>query len=181
MSLIDLAESMAGLKGKMISGGNIPLPEFKNVAFAFATPGMSDPDLGLVDSGFLMKGECYLMGQLLGSTLTSVGPSGIKLDDKIGDIDLQILKLKNNEMKLDIGFTQAPDFFISSEFDFLGVTQKAKVSFDDGIYQMTIIDKVASIWESEITFGYGIDPEAKGAPDIFIEGVIKEDMFGYLQ
>ena len=39
---------------------------------------MSDPDLGLVDSGFLMKGKCFLLGQELGSTLVSVGPSGIK-------------------------------------------------------------------------------------------------------
>ena len=57
----------------------------------------------------------------------SVGPSGIKLDDEIADIDLKILKLKNNVMKLNVGFTAPPSFLISSDFDFLGVTQKADV------------------------------------------------------
>ena len=46
---------------------------------------------------------------------------------------------------------------------------------------MTIVDKIGNIWESEITFGFGFDPDAKGAPDIFIEGFIKEDMFDYLK
>ena len=71
---------------------------------------------------------------------------------------------------------QLPSFLISSDFDFLGVTQKADVSFNDGIYEMTIVDKIGNIWESEITFGFGFDPDAKGVPDIFIEGLIKEDM-----
>ena len=179
--LIELAETMAGGDAKALFGDNIPLPEFKDVAFAFATPGMSDPDLGLVDSGFLMKGKCFLLGQELGSTLVSVGPSGIKLDDEIADIDLKILKLKNNVMKLNVGFTAPPSFLISSDFDFLGVTQKADVSFNDGIYEMTIVDKIGNIWESEITFGFGFDPDAQGVPDIFIEGLIKEDMFDYLK
>ena len=123
----------------------------------------------------------FPLGQELGSTLVSVGPSGIKLDDEIADIDLKILKLKNNVMKLNVGFTAPPSFLISSDFDFLGVTQKADVSFNDGIYEMTIVDKIGNIWESEITFGFGFDPDAQGVPDIFIEGLIKEDMFDYLK
>ena len=61
------------------------------------------------------------------------------------------------------------------------MTQKADVSFNDGIYEMTIVDKIGNIWESEITFGFGFDPDAQGVPDIFIEGLIKEDMFDYLK
>ena len=41
--LIELAETMAGGDAKALFGDNIPLLEFKDVAFAFATPGMSDP------------------------------------------------------------------------------------------------------------------------------------------
>ena len=38
--------------------------------------------------------------------------------------------------------SQLPSFLISSDFDFSGVTQKGDVSFNDGIYEMTIVDKL---------------------------------------
>ena len=44
-ALIDIAERMAGGDGEIMTHADLPLPQFKNVMFAFATPGATDPQL----------------------------------------------------------------------------------------------------------------------------------------
>ena len=64
----------------------LPQPEFKNVKFAFVTPGATDPDLKIQGEGVALKGIMSWLGKDLGSIDMAVGPKvGIKVDGTIGD------------------------------------------------------------------------------------------------
>ncbi len=175
LDLLTLAENMAGIDKALVPADNIPLPAFKNVEFAFANPGINDPDLGLVDSGFLLKGEMDLFEQKMGSAFVSAGPQGIKMDGDVADINLRGIKLKNNRMKINLGYTSPPVFEIDTGFDFLGVQQKTSVIFNSGIYEIKIQQNLAKIWEADVMFGYGFDLSDDGVPDVFLEVFFKDD------
>lgn len=179
--IIEIAESMAGGKAKLLTDKDLPLPEFKDVIFAFATPGMSDPQLGLVGDGFALGGELFFLGRELGKVNMSAGPSGINMDAKVDPIDLKVLKLDKNTMKFDLGFTSAPKLEIDSEIEFLGAKQTVLVGFDKGMMEFGFEDKIGGgIWDSKINLGLGINDAKGDAPDIFVEGEIKSDFFKWL-
>jgi hypothetical protein len=72
------------------------LPEFKNVKFAFVTPGAEDPDLNINGEGFAMKGALEWLGHEFAAVNVSVSPTtGIFAEEKIDDINLGPLHLKN--------------------------------------------------------------------------------------
>jgi hypothetical protein len=181
-ALIDIAERMAGGGEKILPPNDIPLPEFRDVTFAYATPGASDPQLGLVGSGFKLGGELYFMGHELGKADISAGPSGVKMDASVDPIDLKILKLEKNQLKMDIGFKSLPKLEIDSQIEFLGAKEDVLVKFDKGMVDIGFEAKIGGgIWDSTINLGYGVDGAAKGVPDIFIEGKVKSDFFAWLK
>ncbi len=93
---VQVATDLSKKAGLGISGTDIeaistmmnglPQPEFKNVKFAFVTPGATDPDLHIVGEGVALKGIMSWLGKDLGSIDMAVGPKvGIKVDGTIGD------------------------------------------------------------------------------------------------
>lgn len=179
--IIEIAEGMAGGKAKVVTDKDLPLPEFKKVTFGFATPGMSDPQLGIIGDGFLLGGEMFFLGRELGSVNMSAGPSGINMDAKVDPIDFKVLKLDKNTMKFDLGFTEAPKLSIDSEIEFLGAKQTVLVGFNKGMMDFGFEDKIGGgIWDSKINLGLGVNDAAGDAPDIFVEGQIKSDFFKWL-
>ena len=182
-AMIEIAERMAGGGAKILPPDNIPLPEFRDVSFAFATPGASDPQLGLVDSGFKVAGNLFFLGRELGKADISAGPSGIKMDASIDPIDLKLLNLIKNNLKLDLSFTELPVLAMTSEIEFLGLKEDASISFNEGIVDIGIEQKIGGgIWDSKISFGFLADQLDKGGmPDIFLEGSIESDFFAWLR
>ena len=187
--IVKLATSMAnaGLKAGEAAAGktpppkveiaipsNIPLPDVKNLEFAFATPGSTDPDLGLTNPGVLMKADLYLGNFELGSTVTSVGPSGIYLNDKIADIKLDGLVLKNNQITLDIGYLKPPEFKIDTMIDFFGVEEKAEVKFKEGIFEIVLQQKIHDLFEADFLLAFGVDVHDGGMPLVYMAGQVSE-------
>ena len=187
--IVKLATSMAnaGLKAGEAAAGktpptkveiaipsNIPLPDVKNLEFAFATPGSTDPDLGLTNPGVLMKADLYLGNFELGSTVTSVGPSGIYLNDKIADIKLDGLVLKNNQITLDIGYLKPPEFKIDTMIDFFGVEENAEVKFKEGIFEIVLQQKIHDLFEADFLLAFGVDVHDGGMPLVYMAGQVSE-------
>ncbi|MGJ3259175.1 MAG: RICIN domain-containing protein [Rhodospirillales bacterium] len=181
-AVIDVAERLAGGKAKINVTKDLPLPEYRDVTFAFATPGVSDPQLGLIGSGFMLAGELFFLNRELGKVNLNAGTTGINMDAEIDPIDFKVVKLDKNTMKLDLGFKSLPKMEIDSEIEFLGAKQTVLASFEEGMMRMEFDDKIGGgIWESDITLGMGIDAAHSAEPDIFIEGLIKEDFFAWLR
>ena len=179
--LVKLAEAMADAGKSINIPSTIPLPEIKDLEFAFATPGTTDPDLGLTNPGVLVKGDIYLAGQELGSTVTSVGATGLYMKDKIADIKLDGLQLKDNSMTLDIGYTKPPEFKIDTNFDLFGVSQKAEVTFEEGIFEIDLKQKLVGLYDSDLLLAFGFDGHHGGAPSIFVEGQINEGLDSWVE
>lgn len=180
--IIEIAESMAGGKAKILTDKDLPLPEFKDVTFAFATPGMSDPQLGLIGDGFMLGGELFFLGRELGKVNMSAGPTGVNMDASVAPIDFKVVKLDKNVMKLDLGFKSLPKLAIDSEIEFLGAKQTVLVGFDKGMMDFGFEDKIGGgIWDSKINLGLGVNDAKGNAPDIFVEGEITSDFFKWLR
>ncbi|MFP6637847.1 MAG: RICIN domain-containing protein, partial [Nitrospinaceae bacterium] len=181
-AIIDIAERMAGGGANILPPNDIPLPEFRDVVFAYATPGATDPQLGLVTDGFMLSGELFFMGRELGKVDLHAGKSGVKLKAEIDPIDLKVIKLDKNKMDFELGFTSLPKLEIDSKIEFLGAEQDVTVKFDKGMVNMEFEEKIGGgIWDSKINLGFGFDPAHSGVPDIFIEGEVKEDFFAWLR
>ena len=99
-----------------------------------------------------MKADLYLGNFELGSTVTSVGPSGIYLNDKIADIKLDGLVLKNNQITLDIGYLKPPEFKIDTMIDFFGVEENAEVKFKEGIFEIVLQQKIHDLFVTRYVF-----------------------------
>ena len=172
--LVTLAENMAGEGGKIDIPSTVPFPDFKNLEFAFATPGATDPDLGLNNPGLLLKGELYLGDMELGSTITEIGPNGIYINDQVADIELEGIKLDGNEITIDVSTTKLPEFKIDTNIDFYGVKQAAEIKFDGGIYEVEISQKIEGLFEADYTFAYGFDVGKSGMPTVYLAADVKE-------
>ncbi len=180
--IIEIAEQLAGGKSQISISNDLPLPEFRDVTFAFATPGVSDPQLGLIGSGFMLNGELFFLNRELGKVDLNAGKSGVKMDASIDPIDFKVIKLEKNTMNLDLGFKSLPKLEIDSEIEFLGAKQTVLAKFEKGMMNMTFEEKIGGgIWDSKFTLGLGVDAAHHDEPEIFVEGVIKEDFFAWLR
>ena len=116
----------------------------------------------------MLKAELYLGNFELGSTVTSVGPSGIYLNDKIADIKLDGLVLKNNQITLDIGYLKPPEFKIDTMIDFFGVEEKAEVKFKEGIFEIVLQQKIHDLFEADFLLAFGVDVHDGGMPLVYM-------------
>ncbi|MBI5625306.1 MAG: ricin-type beta-trefoil lectin domain protein [Elusimicrobia bacterium] len=148
-ALLDVAETLMKVPGQL---SKLPVPYFniKNAKLAFTTPGATDPDLGLVNEGFAFAGTFNFMGQDLGSITGAGGPtSGITFKGKISDIDLEVLKFKNNDV--DISINLDPKFIINSDVNLLGGTQRVKLDIEPPHFEFDIVEKLGVFGDADLT------------------------------
>ena len=168
------AKKTSSNKMGMTLPDNIPLPDLKNIEFAFATPGSTDPDLGLTNPGALMKADLYLGNFELGSTVTRISPDGIYLYDKIADIKLDGLILEDNLITLDISYVKPPEFKINTMIDFFGVREKTMVKFKQGIFEIALKQKIHDLFEADFLLAFGLDLGDQGIPSVYMAGQVSE-------
>ena len=168
------AKKTSSDKVGMTLADNIPLPDLKNIEFAFTTPGSTDPDLGLTNPGALMKADLYLGNFELGSTVTRISPDGIYLYDKIADIKLDGLILEDNLITLDVSYLKPPEFKINTMIDFFGVREKTVVTFEQGIFEIALKQKIHGLFEADFLLAFGLDLGDQGIPSVYMAGQVSE-------
>lgn len=183
--MIEIAESLAGQAGA-IDASSIPLPVFKDVSFAFATPGASDPDLGLVGDGFAMKGSLWFLGQELGVVDASASPTaGVHFSGDIAVLKLGPVDLEKNSVLFNAGFTDPPEFSLTSSISIFGLTETTKVKFAMPNIFMEFESSLGGIFKTDIVMiASGIDL-AKGTigkdANFFVKGTFQEDLFAWMR
>jgi hypothetical protein len=122
---------------------NVPLPFFEvhDVLLAYATPGATDPQLGLVSEGFAFSGEFFFLNNRLGKVFGSGGPKGVAIQGDIQDFNLDIVAFKNNN--LDIQINENPKMHINSTVKLLEISQKIKVDFAPPHFEFEVVEKLA--------------------------------------
>lgn len=148
-AVLDIAETLLKVPGQL---SKLPIPFFtvKNAKLAFATPGATDPDLGLVSEGFAFAGTFNFMGKDLGKISGSGGPtSGVTFKGKISDIDLEVMKFANNDV--DIAVNLDPKFIINSDVNVLGGKQRVKLDIEPPHFEFDLTEKLGVFGNAALT------------------------------
>lgn len=182
-ALMEITEHLMGLPpGKL---GKLPFPFFQinDALLAFATPGASDPQLGLVSDGFAYGGDFFFMGRELGKVLGTGGPQGTTLQGKIDDIDLDVLQFRNN--KVDIALNLDPHYIIDSDIQLLGALQHVKLDIEPPYMEFDLTEKLGVFGDAGITVkidGFDLKTGAfDKAADISVIGAFKSTLVPWLK
>lgn len=182
-AILHIAEEIIGVQDEL---SKIPMPFFEihDALLAFATPGAEDPQLGLSGQGFAFGGKFFFMEKELGEVLGEGGPTtGIVFKGDIADIDLDILKFKNNNIDIEINLD--PKFIINSEVDVFGGVSKVKLDIEPPHFEFDISEKFGVFGEADLTIridGFDLktgklDPNA----DFSVIGLFKEELVPWLK
>ncbi|OUR95640.1 hypothetical protein A9Q84_14145 [Halobacteriovorax marinus] len=182
-AIIDIAETLMGIKpGKL----NIKVPFFaiKDAMLAFATPGATDPQLGLVSEGFAFGGTFLFMDKELGKVSGSGSPtSGVTFKGEIEDIDLKVLEFKKNFVDIAIG--PKPKFIIESKIRLLGSEQDVKLDIEPPHFEFDITEKMGHFGTADLRVRLEGFDLMKGKfdsnADIAIVGEFKSDLVPWME
>jgi len=115
-TLIEIAQALVGKDsdaGRKIASIDVPFFSIKQPLIAFATPGASDPQLGLISDGFAFAGQLYFMSRELGQVKGSGSASGVFLKARIDDFTLEPIVFHHND--IDFALSVPPHFVLNSD------------------------------------------------------------------
>lgn len=160
-----LAAQISKAGGKKLNTDGLPVAEFRNVDIAFASPGVSVPDLQIAGGGTRMKGDLHFLSpkKALVRADVNLDVTGMAIKTALADIPLGPLVLKNNRLDTAAKTSAPPHFAIQSETRFLGALTAVKlVARTDGV-DIQSTQKFGTLFEYGFrAVGRGID---WGAPD----------------
>ena len=148
-ALMEITETLMGVPAGSIAKLPVPYFEIDNAQLAFATPGASDPQLGLVSEGFAFAGNFFFMNKNLGKVTGAGGPGGLRIKGAIGDIDLEVLKFTDNT--IDISVNQVPKYVINANVTLLGAPQKVAIDIEPPHFSFDITEKLGAFGNALLT------------------------------
>jgi len=148
-ALMEIAETLMGVPAGSIAKLPVPYFEIDNAQLAFATPGASDPQLGLVSEGFAFAGNFFFMNKNLGHVTGAGGPGGLRIKGAIGDIDLEVLKFTDNT--IDISVNQDPKYVINANVTLLGAPQKVAIDIEPPHFSFDLTEKLGAFGSALLT------------------------------
>ncbi|MEG3619832.1 hypothetical protein V5T82_15305 [Magnetovibrio sp. PR-2] len=175
----------------------LPAPVFKNVKFAFATPGATDPDLNITGEGVALKGDMYWLGKELGTVDMSVtAKSGIYVDATIGNKDgnLDVGPITIKHTKLDFEVPMPPKnplngfFKVNGDIDISEIDLSASIKADvtDKTMSFSVTESLFNDFSESIGMKLtGVDlsvthPSFDNA-DFFISGAFNADFGTFIE
>jgi len=181
--LLDITEGLTGAPAGSLLAQPAPFFEIKDAQLAFATPGASDPQLGLVGEGFAFAGTFVFMNRELGRVKGSGGPSGTAVKGTIGDIDLEIIKFTGNSIDFALG--AKPRYAIDSSVNLLGAPQKVKLDIEPPYFEFDLTEKLGAFGNALLTVRMDGFDLKKGTFDknagISVTGVFKSTLIPWMK
>lgn len=175
-----LAGQIAKAGGKKLKTDGLPVAEFRNVDIAFASPGVSVPDLQISGGGTRMKGDLHFLSpkKALARADVNLDVTGMAFKTDLADIPLGPLTLKNNSLDTAAKISAPPHFAIQSETRFLGVLTKVKMMASTTGVDIQSTQKFGKLFEYGFrTVGQGIDWSAPdfSKVDLWLDTSLKSD------
>jgi len=182
-ALIEITETLTGAPAGSLAALPAPFFEIKNAQVAFATPGASDPQLGLVGEGFAFAGTFVFMNRELGQVKGSGGANGTAIKGTIDDIDLEIIKFTGNS--IDFAMGAQPRYAIDSNVNLLGTPQKVKLDIEPPYFEFDLNEKLGAFGAALLTVRMDGFDLKKGTFDknagISVTGVFKSDLVPWMK
>jgi hypothetical protein len=148
-ALMEITETLMSVPPGSIAKLPVPFFQINNAQLAFATPGASDPQLGLVSDGFAFAGNFFFMNKDLGHVTGAGGPAGLRIKGAIGDIDLEVLKFTDNT--IDISLNQDPKYIINANVTLLGAPQKVAIDIKPPHFAFDMTEKLGEFGNALLT------------------------------
>lgn len=148
-SLLDITEGLTGAPAGSLMAQPAPFFEIKDAQLAFATPGASDPQLGLVGEGFAFAGTFVFMNRELGKVKGSGGPAGTAVKGTIADLDLDIIKFTGNSIDFAMGAN--PRYAIDASVNLLGAPQKVKLDIKPPYFEFDLTERLGAFGQALLT------------------------------
>lgn len=180
-ALLEIAQAAVGGK---LDLDKIQLPTFdiKNAHFAFATPGATEPQLGLISEGVAFSGTFSFLGQDLGSVNGSAGTSGLKLGGALTDFTLGPISLKNNTV--DIQISLQPKATLTSDIKVIGAEQTVLVDLAPPTLDFDVVENLGPFGNGTLNVVMtGVDLKNGGFDqnaDISFTGHFKDDLVPHM-
>ena len=182
-ALIEITETITGAPAGSLAALPAPFFEIKNAQVAFATPGASDPQLGLVGEGFAFAGVFVFMNRELGQVKGSGGPAGTAIKGTIDDIDLDIIKFTGNS--IDFAMGPKPRYAIDSNVNLLGTPQQVKLDIEPPYFEFDLNEKLGAFGAALLTVRMDGFDLMKGTFDknagVSVTGVFKSDLVPWMK
>lgn len=175
-----LAGQIAKAGGKKLNTDGLPVAEFRKVDIAFASPGVSVPDLQISGGGTRLKGDLHFLSpkKALARADVNLDVTGMAFKTDLADIALGPLVLKNNRLDTAAKTSAPPHFTIQSETRFLGILTAVKLAARTDEVDIQSTQKFGTLFEYGFrAIGRGID---WGAPDfskvdLWLDSSLKSD------
>ncbi|MFA6272730.1 MAG: ricin-type beta-trefoil lectin domain protein, partial [Patescibacteria group bacterium] len=148
-ALMEITETLMSVPPGSIAKLPVPFFQINNAQLAFATPGASDPQLGLVSDGFAFAGNFFFLNKDLGHVTGAGGPAGLRIKGAIGDIDLEVLKFTDNTV--DISLNQDPKYVINANVTLLGAPQKVAIDIKPPHFSFDMTEKLGAFGNALLT------------------------------
>ena len=148
-ALMEITETLMSVPPGSIAKLPVPFFQIDNAQLAFATPGASDPQLGLVSDGFAFAGNFFFLNKDLGRVTGAGGPAGLRIKGAIGDIDLEVLKFTDNT--IDISLNQDPKYVINANVTLLGAPQKVAIDIKPPHFSFAMTEKLGAFGNALLT------------------------------
>lgn len=157
---------------------SVPFFEVHDVKLGFASPGVSNEQLGLKADGFAFKGDFFFLGKNLGEVDGSGSTSGVKISGDIKDFDLSIVKFNKNYLNMQMGLTNV--FEIDSSIEIAHIKQDVKVNLSPSHMEFDIKEHFGKFGEANLDVTMeGIDISSgklKKDFGIAIVGILKSNL-----
>ena len=160
LNVLPMSEMIAeALKHTKIKTGGLSKldAEFKNIAFAFMTPGAHLPadleeKLSIEGAGMAIAGALWAKGKELGSVKGHVSTEGISFDGKLDPIHFGPLTLKGAELEIEGGPKTAPLFLMKGDFTlFKGFEEKFVMELSPKLVKLSTDTKFGGAFDAELT------------------------------
>lgn len=180
--LLEIAQAAVG--GKLdLDSVKLPVFNIKKANFAFATPGATDPQLGLVSEGIAFAGTFNFMEQDLGRVTGSAGTSGLKFDGKLNDFTWGPIKLVNNNV--DVAVTLQPKATLNSDITVIGAKQTVAIDLTPPTLDFTVTEDLGQFGRGDLKVemtGMNLTTGSfNKSADISITGHFKDDLVPHLK
>jgi hypothetical protein len=135
--------------------------EFKDVAFAFMTPGAHLPadleeELSIEGAGIALKATLLINNKELGSANGYASTEGVSFEGKIDPFKLGPLNLKDAELLIEAGPKVEPKFAMSGDIElFKGFEEKYSLDLEPNKFTFYSDTKFGGAFEAELTAASG--------------------------
>ena len=188
--LVALANGVAAATGGKPIQSNFPVARLTNADVAFASPGVSIPEMNLDGGGIRLAGDLWLIlkSQPLGKTLVQISESGLILFGEMADFSIGPVEFTKNKLdaKATISPPAPPYFKIQGGVKLFSKPQDAEMAINLTNMELAANLDLGELMKFDFRAGAGtpqggLSPQELAKADMSLNARLTSDLPGWLR